>query len=136
MKKIAFVLILSIMLSFGMSIIASAEEYGVMPRLNNGITAERYFYIIGNDAVVRIEAYGITNITSRITVNVTLEKRALFGLWWKEIANWESSTTKTNHTFEFSHEAESGTYRCNFEIKFEGSGGSADIITDQLTISN
>ena len=124
------------MLSFGMSIIASAEEYGVMPRYANAQKCNYYFDIENDMLLSSVNVYGISGITTRTSVKITIEKRVLLGLWWKEIASWESSTTKTNHTFEFAHEAESGTYRCNFEIKFEGSGGSADIITDQLTISN
>lgn len=73
---------------------------------------------------------------SRTTVKVSIEKRALLGLWWKEEASWEASTTETNPVIEFSKEVKSGTYRCNFEITIEGTGGSADVITDQLTVTN
>ena len=136
MKKISLVLILCLILSFGMSIVVSAEEYNINPRLNNAMSCERYFYISNDIAWARIEINSQNGVVPRTMVKVTIEKRALLGLWWKEEASWEASTTETNPVIEFSKEVKSGTYRCNFEITIEGTGGSADVITDQITATN
>ena len=136
MKKIALVLILCLMLSFGMSVISSAEEYGVNPRYANLNSCDNRFYVQDDIAIARVTVEGIYNTTSRITVNVTLEKRVLLGLWWSEEASWQDSTTNVSKTFEFRKEVKGGTYRCNFEVTIEGSGGAADVITNQITATN
>lgn len=119
-----------------MSVVVSAEEYNINPRLNNAIFCERSFNISNDIAYATVEINGKSGVLSRTTVKVSIEKRALLGLWWKEEASWETSTTETNPVIEFSKEVKSGTYRCNFEITIEGTGGSADVITDQLTVTN
>ena len=136
MKKIAIILIICILFSFGTSITASAEEYDILPRYANANICERSFYIQNDNAIAYVKVVGISNVTSFITVNIILEKRALLGLWWKEEASWHSSTTDVTKTFEFTQSIGKGTYRCNFEVIIEGNGGSADVITDQITVSN
>ena len=136
MKKIALVLILCLMLSFGMGVISSAEEYGVNPRYANVAFSNCLFDIQNNIAIAKVLVTGIDNVTSRITVNIKLEKRVLLGLWWSEEASWQDSTTDITKMFEFRKEVKSGTYRCNFEITIEGNGGATDIITDQITVAN
>ena len=136
MKKIALVLILCLMLSFGMGVISSAEEYGVNPRYANADICRCSLDIQGNVAIAKVLVTGIDNVTSRITVNIKLEKRVLLGLWWSEEASWQDSTTDITRMFEFRKEVKSGTYRCNFEITIEGNGGATDIITDQITVAN
>ena len=136
MKKIAIIIILSLLLSFGMSVLASAEEYNAMPRYANVDLCKCFFDIENDVANIRVNVYGISNVTSRITVYITMEKRVLLGLWWKEEASWTDSINNTNATFNFSNEVKSGTYRCNFEITIEGTGGNADVITNQITATN
>ena len=136
MKKIALILILSLLLSFGMSILVSAEEYGVTPRYSN-IDMCRCFFDIQNDiANARVIVNGLANVTSRISVKVTLEKRALLGLIWTEKASFEASSTEISHTFDFATEVKSGTYRCNFEITVTGNNGTSEVITEQITATN
>ena len=136
MKKISFVLILCLVLSFGMNIIASAEEYAAEPRLNNVYQIECRFNIDNDLAKMEIFVIGYSNVTSRITVNVTLEKKGLLGLWWSDVDEWTASSTYATDTFEFTKSVGSGTYRCTFEVTVEGSGGSADVYTDEITVKN
>ena len=136
MKKISFVLMLCFILSFGMNIVASAEEYAVEPRLNNASNVECSFIVQDDLAIAYILVRGYDNITSRITVNVTLEKKGLFGLWWSDVDEWTASSTYATDTFEFTKSVGSGTYRCTFEVTVEGSGGSADVYTKELTATN
>ena len=136
MKKISVILILSLLLTFGMNIIASAQEYNVEPRYNNSSYVRCNFVIEDDVAKVSVNVSGYQNITARTTVNVKLEKRVLLGLIWNDIEEWSASSTDYFSMFEFTKAVGSGTYRCTFEVTVEGSGGSADIITDQKTVKN
>ena len=71
-----------------------------------------------------------------LTVNVKLQKRALLGLWWNDVEEWNATTTDYSHSFEFVEPVGNGTYRCSFEITVEGNGGSADVVTDEITVKN
>ena len=136
MKKISFVLVLCLLLSFGMNIIASAEEYTVEPRLNNASNIDCSFVIQNDLAIASICVAGQINVTSQITVKATLEKKAFLGLWWSDVDEWTASSTNATETFEFTKDVGSGTYRCTFEVTVEGSGGSADVYTDEITVKN
>ena len=136
MKKIALILIFSLLLSFGMSILVSAEEYVVTPRYSNVDMCRCFFDIQNDTANARVIVNGLTNVTSSINVKVTLEKRALLGLLWTEKASFEASSTETSHTFNFVTEVKSGTYRCNFEITVLGNNGTSEVITEQITATN
>lgn len=136
MKKISILLVLCLLLSFGTSIISSASEYTPMPRYANVSTADCVFYIQNDVATASITVIGYNNVTTRISVNVKLEKRALLGLIWNDVEEWNESVNAASQTFEFTKSVGNGTYRCSFEITVEGSGGSADVITDQQTVKN
>ena len=136
MKKISFVLALCLLLSFGMNVVASAEEYAVTPRYNNVSRVDCFFTIQNNTATISIYVLGYDSVTSRISVKATLEKKAFLGLWWSDVDEWTASSTNATETFEFTKDVGSGTYRCTFEITVEGSGGSADVYTDEKTVKN
>ena len=136
MKKVSVVLILCLLLSFGTSIVASAEEYAVNPRYNNSIDVRYSFEIVNDAAVAYVRVFGYPDITSHISANVKLEKRALLGLIWSDVNEWNVSSYNSSDTFTFTESVSSGTYRCSFEITVEGNGGSADVITDQITVKN
>ncbi len=136
MKKISFVLVLCLLMCFGMNVVASAEEYTVEPRFNNASDVECNFSIQNDLAIISINVNGYNSVTSRITVNATLEKKAFLGLWWSDVDEWTASSTNATETFEFTKNVGSGTYRCTFEVTVEGSGGSADVYTKELTATN
>ena len=65
-----------------------------------------------------------------------LEKRALLGLIWNDVEEWTATSYDSFVCFEFKKAVGSGTYRCTFEITVEGSGGSADVITEEIKVKN
>ena len=136
MKKISLMLVLCIILSFGTNIVASAEEYTVTPRYNNLIYADCTFTIENDEAIATVIISGYAGIISNASVNVKLEKRALLGLIWNDVEEWNSSSSDASAFFEFRKAVGSGTYRCTFEITVEGSGGSADVITEEIKVKN
>ena len=69
-------------------------------------------------------------------VCLCVRSRALLGLWWNDVEEWNATTTNNSHIFEFIEAVGNGTYRCSFEITVEGNGGSADVITDEITVKN
>ncbi|MBQ7389496.1 MAG: hypothetical protein IJW02_00165 [Clostridia bacterium] len=136
MKKISFVLALCLLLSFGMNVVASAEEYAVTPRYNNVSNINCVFDIENDIAYISINVIGYSGVTSRISAKAILEKKGLFGLWWSDVDEWTASSTNATETFEFTKDVGSGTYRCTFEVTVEGSGGSADVHTNEITVKN
>ena len=136
MKRISLILILCLLFSFVTGITASAEEYSIDPRYNNVNSVVCDFVIQDNVAIANVVVIGQNNITSRISVNVKLEKRALLGLIWNDVEEWSASSNNYVNSFEFTKTVGSGTYRCSFEITVEGSNGSADVITEQITVKN
>ena len=136
MKKISIILIMCLLMSLGMSIIASANEYTVEPRYNNSSAISYDFCISDDKAIATVYISGFDSVTTRITVNVKLQKRALLGLWWNDVEEWNATTTDYSHIFEFVEPVGNGTYRCSFEITVEGNGGSADVVTDEITVKN
>ena len=136
MKKISFILMLCLLLSFGMNIVASAEEYAVTPRYNNVSDINCVFDIENDIAYISINVIGYSGVISHISVKATLEKKAFLGLWWSDVDEWTASSANTTKKFEFTKNVGSGTYRCTFEVTVEGSGGSADVYTDEITVKN
>ena len=136
MKKISFVLVLCLLVCFGMNVVASAEEYAATPRYSNVRTVECDFYVENDVAFVVVYVAGYNGITSNISVYAKLEKKGLLGLWWSDVDEWTASSTNATETFEFTKDVGSGTYRCTFEVTVEGSGGSADVYTDEITVKN
>ena len=136
MKKVSFILILCLLCSFCTSIVASAKGNEIAPRLNNAGTITCSFDIIDNRAICTATVSGYTSITTNISVKCTLEKRALLGLWWSDVNEWTATSSQVTDTFTFTESVGSGTYRCSFEVTVYGSGGSADVITEEITVKN
>ena len=136
MKKISLILIVCVLFSMITGITASAEEYSIDPRYNNSSNINYDFVIINDIASATVNVLGYNSITSRISVNVKLEKRVLLGLIWNDVEEWNASSNNHSDSFEFNKSVGNGTYRCSFEITVEGSNGSADVITDQITVKN
>ena len=134
MKKISLFLVLSLMLTFATSVTAFADDYGVMPCYNNVGSANCDFTISNGTATATVMYSGYTGITGKVTANVLIEKRALWGLIWNDVEEWTVTSTSASDLLSFSTQVGTGTYRCTFEVTFEGSGGSSDVITDEITV--
>lgn len=133
MKRLSLILVFCILFSFISGINAFANEYRVEPRYNNTNMCTYGFTASDGTASAYVSYYGIEGITTEVTVNVLIEKRALLGLVWRDVEEWSVTSTDVDNYLSFSTDAEKGTYRRTFEIVFEGSNGAADIITDTLT---
>ena len=125
-----------ILLSFGINVVALANEKTITPKYNNSRSVEYEFVIEDNVAQISVLVTGYENVTSNTSVNIKLEKRALWGLFWTDVEEWNDSTSNNVHRFSFSKPVSSGTYRCSFEVTVEGTGGSPDVLTKVITVKN
>ena len=134
MRKISLILMLCIMFSFATCVIASADDYGIMPCYNN-VSGVNCDFEISNGTANAIVIYnGYAGVTSKVTAHVLIEKRALLGLIWNDVEEWTVTSTNYSDALSFDTQVGKGTYRCTFEVVFEGSGGSSDVITDEITV--
>lgn len=134
MRKISLILMLCIMLSFATGVIASADDYGIMPCYNNVVNVKCDFEITNGTAAAKVIYNGYAGSPSKVTAHVLIEKRALLGLIWNDVEEWTVTSTSYNDLLLFDTQVGKGTYRCTFEVVFEGSGGSSDVITDEITV--
>ena len=87
---------------------------------------------------VSVSYYGIKNVTTKVAVTTYIQKRTL-GLFWTKVdigtANNQWVDTSTELSGYFIHKTQlksKGTYRVVIKIVFSGSGGSDDIIEQNL----
>lgn len=132
-KRIITVALLVIMI-FAMAAPSFATDSGVMPRLNNTDSTEVVFVIDDNgEATVSYICFGYEGITSRIVVEIKIQKKVLW--WWNNVdgASWTDETTEyylnSEHSIQLS---KSGTYRAVITYTVYGSGGEADVLTDEI----
>lgn len=132
-KRILTLALLAIML-FAMAVPSFATDNGVMPCLNNTNSAETTFVIDDNgEAIVSCICVGYEGITSRIVVEIKIQRKVLW--WWNNVdgASWTDETTQdylhVEHSIQLS---KSGTYKATVTYTVYGSGGEADVITREL----
>ncbi len=113
----------------------SAVALAIEPRLNNGNSCNMSFIITSSGlAEVSASYAGITGVTSRVTITMSIEKKVSSSEWERidigTLTNsWTDSSTNTNGSFCHNIQLESkGTYRGVFVIRMFGSGGTADKI--------
>ena len=90
----------------------------------------------------QLRVAGITNVTTKIAVELYVEKRIL-GLFWSRVDIgcedniWRDSTTNYYYTHTFSYQLNSsGTYRVTVTYTVSGTNGANDIITLTDTVTN
>ena len=132
-KRIITLALLAIML-FAMAVPSFATDNGVMPCLNNTSSTESIFVITDDgEAIVSYICFGYEGITSRIVVEIKIQKKVLW--WWNNVdgASWTDETTEyylnSEHSIQLS---KSGTYRAVITYTVYGSGGEADVLTDEI----
>lgn len=88
-----------------------------------------------------LSANGYKNLTTRIAVELYVEKRVL-GVFWSIVDIgctdnvWKDSTTSYSYTNVFAHNMpSSGTYRVTVTFTVSGTGGSDDTIVRTETVS-
>lgn len=88
----------------------------------------------GGTLQAAMSVFGVSGVTSRIDVELYIEKRIL-GVFWKKINIgypnniWTDSTTGIVYSHIFTTDLTStGTYRVSVTYTVSGSGGSANVI--------
>ena len=145
-KLLSFMIFLAVLSTAAVPVSASepAEPeslivMGVEPRLNNGNSCSMGFTIT-NTGLANLNATysGISGVTSRVTVTMSIEKKISSTTWQRidigTVSNsWVDSSTNFNGAFSHTHQLEAkGTYRAVFVIKMFGSGGTADKIEKKI----
>lgn len=121
---------------------ADAESTIIMatdPRLNNGISYYVNFDITNTGLATVVAQYtGISGVTSRVTVTMSIEKKVSSSTWERvnigTLTNsWVDSSTNISGVFSHTHQLKStGTYRAVIVVKMFGSGGTADQIEEKI----
>ena len=139
MKKLLICLLATVILFCGMvtSVFAASEA---VPRYNQ---AETYCCVFGiSDGQATVYADYTTKDAgfSKVTLTATIQRK-LWNLFWVNYdigidnSTWtESMTTRTGTFYRTFPIADTGNYRCNFKMVFEGSSGN-DTIEETITYS-
>lgn len=138
MKRIITLILTAVILFAAVIVPISAVNYDdqIAPCYNNTIKTSTIFQISEDGLATAILDYtGYSNYTTDATITCHIEKsRWLIG-GWKDVsgASWTDEVTGvTNtvvHTFQLSKK---GTYRLVYEYEIRGTGGAADIISDNI----
>ena len=134
-RKLSLIIATIILLSSILSLSVSAND-GI--ELFNNNTASIHTAFVINDsglAIVSVNCIGYPNITTRIEVDVHIEKRNFLFFW--ENARHEIYVVYVDeyfdeHTYQLE---EKGTYRCTVTYTVSGTGGEDDVFTYQETDS-
>lgn len=104
---------------------------------NNMEEAVSRFLVSDNQAIVKAECNGLSHVTSKIKIEIKLERKILF--WWFDVENGQPDDTWTDiyyasnasvtHTLALT---QTGSYRATFTYTVSGNGGSDDVITTTL----
>lgn len=141
MKKF-ICLLLSCVFLFGafstVSYAATNDTNAVMPRLNNTAIVDTGFVIDENGvATIKVSFVGYEGITTGATIKVKLQKRFLL-VFWNDVdlgsnGNVLQYEIVGDNCFElYTLSLSKGTYRIQVEYEIRGSGGSADVLTEEI----
>ena len=126
-RKICFVLALTLVLFAVFQVVLLASDISLCNN-NTGMTAT--IFTISNDgtAYVDVECEGYPNVTTGMTINITIKKRTLL-LFWSEVVTDSVTVSGDYYVNEFTYQLdEKGTYKCNVEYIVSGTGGADDVI--------
>ena len=132
---IIFLILCSLLLTF---VLAD----GVEPRLNNTLTTSTNFTISSTGKATIAASYnGYQNVTTGATITSYLEKRTL-GIFWSKVDigttnnMWIDTSSDYLDTFIHTFQLEdTGTYRATVTYEIRGTGGSADVIDYDKTVT-
>ena len=126
-RKVSFVLAVIILSLVVLQFSVWADDVSLC---NNNTLLTATIFTISDDgtAYVDVECEGYRNITTGMTINITIKKRTLL-LFWSEVVS-DSVTVSGDYYFdEFTYQLEEkGTYKCNVEYIVSGTGGADDVI--------
>ena len=141
MKKLVSLLLSCVFLFGAFSTVSYAESdsaYEVMPRLNNTAITNTGFMIDDNGiATIKVSYVGYEGITTGATIKVKLQKRFLLFFWQDaDIGSYgnmlQYEVTGDNFYESYSFSLSKGTYRLQVEYEIRGSGGSPDVLTEEI----
>ncbi len=140
MKKVlSFVFaIFIILLAVSQTAIVADEAEKEQLRYNNVVRTETSFNITtSGTAKVSVEYYGIPNVTTGATIEITIKKRFLLVFWSTEIEEeYIVYGDSYDHTYQYDlTEFGSGTYKCLVTYTVSGTGGADDVIPFEDTDS-
>ena len=127
-------LILVVIFLFVFSTVVFAENASLYNN-NTAIVTTAFSITDGGLAIVSSSCTGYPDITTRIEVDIHIEKRNFLFFW--ENARHEIYVVYTDeyfdeHTYQLK---EKGTYRCTVTYTVSGTGGEDDVLTYERTES-
>lgn len=132
---IAFVM-LCVML-FVMAMPANAIDSGIMPCYNNTVdVAGRFIIDESGEAIIYYECLGYELKTTTIKVEIQLQKKTWWwynnvdGAYWKDVIDYYYCSGE--HSIQLT---QGGTYKAVVTFTVYGSGGVADVITEEIEAS-
>lgn len=139
MKKILINLVCFLLIFCCMNTPASAAEHNeIFPRANNFSSTFTDFTINNNGtATVVVKYMGIDGVTSGAKITVKIQKRFLL-VFWNDVdgASWVDNASGVYYSNSHSISVKSGYYRAQVEYTIYGSGGAADVVTEQIEAEN
>ena len=107
----------------------------ISPYYNNTQRTTTNFTISDSGvAKVRISYNGYKDTTTGATIKTKIQKSFLF-FFWSDVTSWTDEASGYYYSTTHSTSVDSGTYRAIVEYTIRGTGGSADVITEQLEYS-
>ena len=136
MKKMLNSFVCVVLLICCMSTIVSSAE-GISLYANNTNKTTTDFTISNNTATVFISYIGIDGVTTNAVITTKIQKRFLL-VFWQDVdgASWTDYSNDTYYVNSHSIEVKSGTYRALVEYTIYGTGGTADVISNEFEAKN
>lgn len=111
------------------------------PYFNNVSSAQSYAKVSESGKLTVTNTYeGRSNYVTKAVITTYVEKKVL-GLFWTRVdigtTDDEWVDTIYDHVYAGSHSvqlSDKGTYRVSVEYVISGTGGTADVITDEITV--
>lgn len=136
MKRAITALLATVILFTIVIIPISAANYDdqVAPCYNNTMRATAKFQIAdGGLATITLNYVGHPTYISGVTITSYVQKSTSSG--WVDVsgASWTDESTSVTKTIQHTLQLTSrGTYRLVYEFEIRGTGGAADIISDNI----
>ena len=132
MKKTILTIICTFILlgSVPLTALAFGEKISTF---NNNVTQTNTSFNINSQglATVTTDYTGYKSITTGATIKIKIQKRFLL-VFWNDVASWTDEATGYHYSNTHSTTVESGYYRAQVEYTIRGTGGSPDVITEEL----
>ena len=132
MKKLLTLIVCCIIVSSCFPLSVSAQNDVATPFYNNILSRNTRFDIDSSGNAIVVTSYdGQKGITTGATIKIKIQKRFLL-VFWNDVASWTDEATGYYYSNTHSTTVESGYYRAQVEYTIYGTGGSPDVITDEL----